>query len=145
MLGNKPVIPTVPAVNWDRAVSFYRDTLGCKIQNTSVQGNAIVQCADSSHFLLYQRDSISCEHMALSFMVDNIENEVNELSQKNVKFIDYSSGPYTTTNHIATMGQAKMCWFYDSEGNILGVSQFATADMQLMGMTMAGTASRMNP
>jgi hypothetical protein len=74
---------------------------------------------------MYKRDSTKADHTVASFMVDDIEIEVNHLKEKGVIFEEYDLPNIKTINSIATSGSYKSAWFKDTEGNIIGLTQMS--------------------
>jgi hypothetical protein len=61
------------------------------------------------------------ESTAMSWAVDDVEQQVKELETKGVTFEDYDLPGLTTVDHIASMGDLKSAWFKDLDGNVLCV------------------------
>ncbi len=120
MLRDANVAPTLPVVNMDRAEKFYGETLGLKLVNKDVAG-VTFECGDSQLYL-YEREATKADHTVASFRVDDVEAEINDLRAKGVRFEEYDLPNLKTENGVATLGDLKVAWFKDSEGNILAVS-----------------------
>ena len=125
MLTNAMVAPTLPAVDLKRAKKFYTEKLGLKVIMEDPSPGMMLQCGGGTMMYVYQRAATKADHTVASFKVDNIQTEVSELKNKNVKFEDYDipSMGIKTVNGIATMGNMKSAWFKDTEGNILALNQ----------------------
>jgi hypothetical protein len=61
----------------------------------------------------------------MGFMTSDVEREVRDLKSRGVTFEEYDYPTLKTVNSIAAREGVKSAWFKDSEGNILGVVQFA--------------------
>ena len=60
----------------------------------------------------------------VSFSVDDIESIVDGLTERGVAFEQYDFDEIKTDERgIAVLGNLKAAWFYDSEGNIIGIMQ----------------------
>lgn len=140
MLSKKcTVTATVPVMDLDRASRFYRDKLRLKLISTSMEGYVMCQCGDGTGFLLYQRAPTKADHTLLTFFVDDVEAEVEELKGHGVIFEEYNSAGLQTKNGIATIGETKGAWFKDTEGNILGISELTPADKRVLQVSMASS------
>ena len=131
MISNSKISPTLPVVDLERAKKFYRDNLGLKIVFEDPSG-IMFESSDHSQLYLYQRGPTKADHTVLSFEVEHIESEVNELRRKGIKFEDYDMPEMhlKTVNGIATFPvmpggkyETKSAWFKDTEGNILALTQ----------------------
>jgi predicted enzyme related to lactoylglutathione lyase len=128
MLVNSPISPTIPVVDLNRAKRFYETTLSLKPvsannDNNNTAGVAIFECGNSTRIELYQRGPSKADHTLATFEVSDIEEEVNILRGKGVKFEEYDMPGIKTQNGIATQGSDKAAWFKDSEGNILCIHE----------------------
>jgi predicted enzyme related to lactoylglutathione lyase len=123
MLTNAPVSPQIPVVNFNRAVSFYQDTLGLTpILIESEAGVAMFQCGGGTQLMLYQRGPSNAEHTLAAFGVEDVEQTVDDLTQRGVVFEQYDfPGLKTDARGIAQLGPGQVAWFKDTEGNILAV------------------------
>jgi predicted enzyme related to lactoylglutathione lyase len=131
MLTNKAVHPTLPAVDIKRARKFYEEKLGLKIIMEDPSPGMMLKAGAGTMLYIYQRGATKADHTVAEFEVDNIESEVKELKGKGVKFEDYDmpNMGMKTVNGIATMtstmGEMKIAWFKDTEGNILAMEQMS--------------------
>lgn len=124
MLKDREIMAVLPAKDIDRAREFYRDKLGLDPVQTVENDNLIYRCGKGTGFLLYQTDNAgSAKNTQMSWGVDDVEKEVEELRGRGVVFEEYDMPGLKTENGIATMeGMGKGAWFLDSEGNILNIS-----------------------
>lgn len=111
-----------PADDLDRAIAFYRDTLGLPL---------IARFGDLSFFdlggtrlLLERRGENSQGSSVLYLAVNDLDGAWRELRDRGVKFIDE---PHTIFNDAGgTFGPAgedeRMAFFHDTEGNVLALS-----------------------
>jgi predicted enzyme related to lactoylglutathione lyase len=88
-------------------------------------GGVMLQAGGGTGLYLYQRGATKADHTVASFNVNNIEAEMSELKAKGIVFEEYDIPQMhiKTVNGLATADGAKMAWFKDTEGNILGVTQ----------------------
>lgn len=123
MLKNKPAISTLPVEDIDRAKHFYAHTLDLGDPTMEMPGNALFDAGRGTQILLYQRSHTKADNTAVTFIVDDIEEEVTNLKNKGVIFEEYDMPEMKTINSIATDNNIKAAWFKDTEGNILGITQ----------------------
>ncbi len=83
----------------------------------------VYECGNNTRILLYQRAATKADNTAFTFLVDDIENEVDQLKNKGIEFEEYDMPNIKTINSIAVSNGYKMAWFKDSEGNIIGITQ----------------------
>jgi catechol 2,3-dioxygenase-like lactoylglutathione lyase family enzyme len=115
---------SIPAKDLDRTRRFYEDVLGVVVVRESPEG--ITYRSGDSVFVLYPTQFAgTAQHTLGGFLVRDIEAEVAALRAKGVIFEEYDSPGLKTENGIATLGQDKVAWFRDPEGNILSLAQIA--------------------
>jgi predicted enzyme related to lactoylglutathione lyase len=123
-LSTAPVMPVLPAVDIERAKSFYGETLGLEIEELGTPGYFTVHAGSGSSILVYQRERTKAEHTVAGFQVEEIEPVVRELRDRGVVFEEYDLPGMKTVGGIADLGPAgKAAWFTDSEGNIISIAQ----------------------
>jgi|GraSoiStandDraft_4_1057263.scaffolds.fasta_scaffold992856_2 predicted enzyme related to lactoylglutathione lyase len=121
MLQGKMVAPTLPAKDLDRAVAFYRDTIGLPVEEERADG-IVFTAGEGTRFLVYPTQYAgTAKNTAMAFRVDDAVQEVKDLKSKGVQFLEYDSGPVQTTDSIAEIEGSKGAWFTDTEGNIVAV------------------------
>lgn len=127
MLKDARVHPTLPAQDLDRAKAFYRDQLGLEPSN-EMAGGAFYAVGHGTRFLLFPTQGrASGTHTQVGFTVTDLESEVRELQSRGVEFEEYDYPMLKTENGIATTAVGKSAWFKDSEGNMIGLVEFANA------------------
>jgi predicted enzyme related to lactoylglutathione lyase len=122
MLSEKIVVTTIPVVDINRAKQFYREKLELKLLEEMDEA-LIFQAGNNTQLYLYKRDQTKADHTVASFMVDDIENEVNHLKKRGVVFEEYDLPNIKTVDGIASSGDYKSAWFKDTEGNIIAITQ----------------------
>jgi catechol 2,3-dioxygenase-like lactoylglutathione lyase family enzyme len=124
MLTNQPITTILPVVDLDRAKKFYVDKLGLRAAENLPTGGLVLEAGAGSRVELSQRDKpTKADHTALTFEVDDVEEEVNDLEKRGVRFEDYDFPNLKTQKHIASVAGMKCAWFKDPEGNILCIHQ----------------------
>ena len=124
MLNDSKVTANVPAVDLDRARSFYADKLGL----TPVQegeGGLVYATAGGTSFFIYQTEFAGqAGHTIAQWHVDDIEAQVRDLKAKGVAFETYDMPGVQWDGEIAEIpGMGRAAWFKDSEGNIMCVDE----------------------
>jgi catechol 2,3-dioxygenase-like lactoylglutathione lyase family enzyme len=122
MLTNAPIVPTIPVVDVKRARKFYEEKLSLKPWKEMPDG-VIYECGEGTKIALYQRGPTKADQTVASFLVKDIEAEVEDLKEKTVTFEEYDIPDIKTVEGIATLGLYKVAWFKDTEGNILSITQ----------------------
>ena len=107
-----------------RAHEFYGETLGLK---TSVldeeNGLMMLHLAGARDTLVYRKpDFTPATYTILNFVVDDIDEAVDELAGRGVRFERYD-GFEQDEKGIARGGGPNIAWFKDPAGNILSVLQ----------------------
>ena len=123
MLNNVELLPTLPATDLNRAKNFYEKKLGLKTVK-SQESEVIMNSGNGSNISIYKRETpTKADHTVLTFEVNKLETEIQDLEKKGVKFEDYNMPGLKTENHIFKKGNEKAAWFKDSEGNILCIHE----------------------
>ena len=124
MLSEKTVVTTIPVVDVERAKNFYEQKLELKLCEVMDEG-IIFEAGNNTQLYLYKRDSTKADHTVASFIVDDIETEVNHLKEKGVVFEEYDLPNLKTVNSISNSGEFRSAWFKDTEGNIISITQMS--------------------
>ena len=120
-LRSAALIVTIPAVDLERARSFYEGILGFEHVATSEAG--VLLSAGSGSVLLYHSLAAAPGHTVAGFEVDRLEPVIETLAARGATFESYDLPTLTTVDHIAWIGPERAAWFRDSEGNILSISE----------------------
>jgi catechol 2,3-dioxygenase-like lactoylglutathione lyase family enzyme len=124
MLQQRHVHAIVPAADVARARAYWEGTLG--FTATTILPTAVVyQCLDSWFVLSRSSGAGTSRATALAFLSDDLEADVATLKGRGVVFEEYDSPTLTTVDSIAQLAGVRAAWFKDSEGNIVGLVQFA--------------------
>lgn len=104
------------------AKKFYSQTLGLDV--SEINGMLNVQLATGGTVLIYPKpDHTAATFTVLNFPVDNIDQTVDELSNRGVQFEHYEGEIKTDAKGIVR-GDGRgpnIAWFKDPAGNILSV------------------------
>ncbi len=110
-----------------KAKEFYSRTLGLEVSETSgeMSGLLSLHIAGGNDILIYPKpDHTPATFTILNFPVDNIEEAVEKLTRRGVKFEIYNENELKTDEKgIFRGGGPKIAWFKDPAGNILSVLQ----------------------
>jgi catechol 2,3-dioxygenase-like lactoylglutathione lyase family enzyme len=130
MLHDGEVATRLPARDLERAKAFYREKLGLEpIEERP--GGARYRCGNSYFALFQSAGAPSGTHTQMGWEVKDIEATVAELRRRGVAFEEYDLPGFKTVNGIADIAGnypskgsgERAAWFYDSEGNLLGIGQ----------------------
>jgi len=125
MLKIKASAAALPAQDIARARKFYEQTLGLAPSEIGPDGGVWYKTGETTFFVFPSQGKASGDHTQIGLEVDDIAAAVNELKSKGVKLEEYDSPQVKTNNGIVDMGESRGCWFKDSEGNLIGISQAA--------------------
>lgn len=114
-----------------RAREFYGTTLGLDVADASlgVEGAEVpagleIRLGPGTRVLVYPKpDHTPATFTILTFMVEDIERAVDELTARGVRFEHYDS-PKTDAKGIHRTPEVQpVAWFQDPAGNILSIVQ----------------------
>ena len=108
----------------EKAKKFYTEILGLKVESESM-GLRLHLPGGGTVFIYPKGDHQPATFTILNFNVDNIDEAVDELTNRGVQFEHYEDGPKTDEKGILR-GRAQnmgpdIAWFKDPAGNILSV------------------------
>jgi catechol 2,3-dioxygenase-like lactoylglutathione lyase family enzyme len=125
MLADRPIHATLPATDLERAKRFYTEKLGLSPESEA-PGGIFFRCGEGTRFLIFPSGgTASGSHTQMGWTVEDIEAEVADMKARGVVFEQYDTPYLKTVGSVATTGPIKAAWFKDSEGNLLGLVQFA--------------------
>lgn len=102
---------------------FYSDILGLNVDENSM-GIVTLHISGGTDIIIYPKPNHTpASFTILNFPVANIENAVDELTGKGVKFLQYEGELKTDEKGIFRGGGPLIAWFTDPGGNILSVLQ----------------------
>ena len=119
MLNNAHITPVIPVADLDRARKYYSEVLG--LQEIGPHGgNVAFGDPEGDRIeLVYKPDAVASENTLLTFEVDDVASEVEELSKRGVKFEPIDLPGATRDGVITTLEGENIAWLRDSEGNWL--------------------------
>lgn len=109
----------------ESAKEFYSQTLGLEIEQNEM-GMLVIKLANSASVMAYPKDDhVPATFTVLNFIVDNIDQTVDAMKDKNITFEHYDG--MTDEKGVArgiTAGRGPdIAWFKDPAGNVLAVLQ----------------------
>ena len=122
MLGERDASANIAVRNLETARKFYEDILGLK-KIDSVGQEVVVYKSGNSTVIVYQSQYAGTNQAtAVTWGVgDDIEQMVNNLKGKGVKFEHYDMPNIKLEGDIHVHGNMKVAWFRDPDGNILNI------------------------
>ena len=103
-----------------KAKEFYGETLGLEVSET--HGLLNLHLAGGTRVLIYSKPNHApATFTILNFPVDNIEQAVDQLTKRGVRFERYEGDLKTDEKGIFRGGGPLIAWFKDPAGNILSV------------------------
>jgi len=111
-----------------KAKAFYAGTLGLRVDDEGV-GMRLHLPGGGTVFAYPKDDHQPATFTILNFVVDSIDEAVDELTNRGVQFEHYEEGPKTDAKGILRGRALQMgpdiAWFKDPAGNTLAVLQVA--------------------
>jgi catechol 2,3-dioxygenase-like lactoylglutathione lyase family enzyme len=124
MFNSSHIFTSFSVNNLEKAKEFYTNVLGLKVNQKEYAMELITN--GNNPIMIYPKDNhISATYTVLNFPVDNIDQAVDELVNKGVKFEHYDEGMLKTDEKgITREGPGPfMAWFKDPAGNFLSLIQ----------------------
>lgn len=104
-----------------KAKTFYSQTLGLEVVETP-EGLALDIAGGARIFIYPKPNHVPATFTILNFPVDDIEQAVDALGKRGVRFEQYDEGDLKTDQKgIARGAGPNIAWFKDPAGNILSV------------------------
>jgi catechol 2,3-dioxygenase-like lactoylglutathione lyase family enzyme len=122
MLGKADATPMLAVKDLDRARQFYEDNLGLKQVDDFGEG-FMLKSGDTQVTVYRSEFAGTNKATALTFDVDDIEDEVRSLKEKGIFFEHYDLEGLTPKGDIYEGEGMKTAWFKDPDGNILSLIQ----------------------
>jgi catechol 2,3-dioxygenase-like lactoylglutathione lyase family enzyme len=121
MLGETKAFSSFSVNDIEKAKAFYSQTLGLKVSES--HGLLTLHLAGGGSVLIYPKPNhVPASFTVLNFPVNNVENAVNELARRGVRFEIYNEPGLKTDERGISRGDGPViAWFKDPAGNILSV------------------------
>jgi catechol 2,3-dioxygenase-like lactoylglutathione lyase family enzyme len=129
-LSNAHAVTKLPAQDLERARAFYRDKLGLEPVEERPGGLRYL-CGPSEFHLFSSGGQPSGASTQMGFEVENLEAVLADLRARGVTFerfempgVEVSGDTITVPNNYPSKGAGDLgTFFYDSEGNLIGIAQ----------------------
>ena len=123
MLADARIGANVPVSNLDEAIAFYEGKLGLTLFERSDEHRyARFGGAGETKLGIYQSGTAGqARHTLASFVVDDVRATVAELKANGVVFEEYDLPGMKTEDGVATVGDTRVAWLKDPDGNILEI------------------------
>lgn len=106
-----------------KARSFYADTLGLDVEEL-MKGMLQLNINGGGHIIIYEKQRHAAANFTvLNFPVKNIDEAVDGLTARGIRFLQYEDPIKTDEKGICRQGWPLIAWFEDPAGNILSVLQ----------------------
>ena len=122
MFKNNHAFSGFSADNLEKEKEFYSNVLGMEVK-TGPMGILNLKVANGSDVIIYPKENHEpATFTVLNFPVSNIDQAVDELAKRGVKFIHYDYDEIKTDEKGIMRGNGpNIAWFKDPAGNILSV------------------------
>lgn len=107
----------------EKAKSFYQEVLGLDVRDNSM-GMIKLHLVGNQPVIIYPKeDHQPATYTVLNFVVSNIDDAVDVLTDRGVEFLQYEGDLQTDQKGICRGGEGMphIAWFEDPAGNILSV------------------------
>lgn len=105
------------------AKRFYGETLGLEVEDAAAGGLRLKVAGPNGIYIYSKHDHTPATYTILNFRVDDIDNAVDELTGKGVRFEHYEkmTDEKGIARGIASGQGPDIAWFKDPAGNFLSV------------------------
>jgi catechol 2,3-dioxygenase-like lactoylglutathione lyase family enzyme len=123
MLAESRIGANVPVSSLDDAIAFYEGKLGLTLfERGDEQHYARFAGAGDTKLGVYVSGTAGqARHTLVSFVVDDVRAQVEELRGNGVVFEEYDTPGMKTEDGVATIGDTRAAWLKDPDGNILEI------------------------
>ncbi len=114
---------SIPAKDIEGTRKFYEDVLGLKDIVREDPSGILYRAGDSVIGLYPTQFAGTAKHTIGGFLVSDVEASMEDLRARGVTFEEFDMPGLKTENGVATLGDSKVAWFKDPEGNILALTE----------------------
>ena len=124
MLTDSPAFSGFSVDDLGKARTFYAETLGLRVDDVpEMDGLLRVHLGGDTDVLVYAKpDHTPASFTVLNFPVPDVEQAVDQLTARGVRFEQYENPP-TDAKGIMRAGGPLIAWFTDPAGNVFSVIQ----------------------
>jgi len=108
----------------DRARIFYRDTLGLRLEAEQLPFALVFDAHGTMLRVTVVRELVVAPYTVLGWDVPDITATAKALAAAGVKLERYPGMPQDELGIWTSPSGARVAWFKDPDGNVLGVTQF---------------------
>ena len=121
MLRDMDAVATLAVKDLDAAGRFYEKTLGLSRAGDPDEESLVFESGDTTINVYRSNFAGTNKATALTWAVDNVEDVVQTLKSKGVRFEHYDLPETRREGDVHVSGDLKVAWFKDPDGNILSV------------------------
>ncbi|MEI3801337.1 MULTISPECIES: VOC family protein [unclassified Chitinophaga] len=126
MFGKTKAFSSFSVNDLQQAKNFYQQTLGIEVESGEKEPVITLKIAGMPSVLIYEKPNhMPATFTVLNFPVSNVEEAVDQLTAKGIKFQQYEGELKTDKKGIFRGGGPVIAWFTDPAGNILSVMEQA--------------------
>lgn len=110
--------------NLQKAKKFYGETLGLEVSEAYGGRLLELHIGGGTNILIYPKDNHTpATFTILNFPVENLEQSVDDLTKRGVRFEIYNEGDIKTDEKGISLSDdgPKIAWFKDPAGNVLSM------------------------
>ena len=110
--------------NLQKSKKFYGQTLGLEVSEAYGGRLLELHIGGGSNILIYPKDNHTpATFTILNFLVENLEQSVDDLTKRGVRFEIYNEGDIKTDEKGISLSDEgpKIAWFKDPAGNVLSM------------------------
>ncbi|HEY5883361.1 MAG TPA: VOC family protein [Pyrinomonadaceae bacterium] len=119
MLGNTKPFSSFSVDDLQKAKEFYGKTLGLDVREEGP--HLQLHFPDNNIFIYPKNNHIPATFTILNFPVEEIEEKVEALTKRGVRFEKYDEGELKTDEKGIFRGEPTIAWFKDPAGNFLSL------------------------
>lgn len=118
---------SIPVKDLTRARRFFIEKLGQTFlfedEYAVVLGSSNTQIS-----LVPSKDAGKANYSLVTWLVENIDQHIENLRRAGIQFEEYDFGNVKTVNGKAKLGKNYVAWFKDSEDNLLAIAETQNRD-----------------